>query len=168
MPRQKPKLNLTKGNVYELTLMFDEPKSGQKNGRSWFLYTVRYQNQECIFFTPSQKEHEAIQKLNLGTGDTFVIGVDNDGQWHVSTEAPENMVLDPFSDPKPPPPPPGLPPKSPSRSFETLVEDYQACLGVANTICVAEFESYTNEDVRAIATTLYIQGTREGVAFPKG
>lgn len=163
-----PTLKLTKGNVYELTLKYDEPKTGETKGREWFLYTVNYDGQDCVLFMPSEKEHKAIQQTRKGQGDTITIGVDNQGHWHVGDNA-LSEIDDPFTTNAAPPPKPPMTSAShkPKKSFEGMVDDYRACLAIATEVCTTEFETYTNEDIRAIATTLYIQGTREGVNFPK-
>lgn len=167
MPRL-PNLKPSKGEVYEVTLKYDEPQTGQTKGRDWFRYTVSYEGQDCVLFTPSEKEHKMIERTGKRQGDTLTIAVDKQGHWHVGDNA-LNEIDDPFVTNQAPPPKPPQTSASvrPKKSFDGLVEDYRACLAVAAELCTTEFESYTNEDIRAIATTLYIQGVREGVNFPK-
>lgn len=167
---RKPQLNLNKGNTYTVTLKYDEPKSGNNAYGPWYLYTADYNGQEVVFFA-KEPLHKQIQRTNARTGDTITIAVDERGYYSVGDANGSNMSMgedeDPFTPPAVSPPTGVSATHKPTRSFDGLVEDYQACLGAAAAICVAEFEEYTNEDVRSIATTLYIQGTREGVDFPK-
>lgn len=171
MPARKPKLNLEKGHTYTLKLLFDEPKSGTSDkGRPWNLYTAEYQGQEVIFFTPNETVHQDIQKTGKKQGDMLTIGVDNRGNWHVGDAAAAELEADQvFGDAGTASNSLNMPSASAParRTFESLVEDYRACLGVALELCVSEFDEYSNEDVRSIATTLYIQGVREKVNFPK-
>lgn len=53
------------------------------------------------------------------------------------------------------------------RDFPSIVNDYASCLVHADLICRAQWEDrYDNEDVRAVATTLFIEANRAGVSIP--
>lgn len=161
---RKPTMKFQRGESYTLTLNFDEPKQGTtKDGRPYVLYGATYNGQEVAFFTPSDHEHHLIQATGAGQGDTITIAVDRKGNWHVGTSEDQlrENPMDPFADPN------ALDGVTPAKtSWESMVERYQACIAEANRICVAEFETYTNEDIRTIATTLYIQANQKGVEIP--
>lgn len=75
----------------------------------------------------------------------------------------QSQVLKPDS-----PPSQGHAPWEKPRDFGEVVTDYSSSLAWAKLICDAQFGEgqYSNEDVRSIATTLFIEANRSGMKVP--
>lgn len=153
------------GSTEQVTLSFDQPKTGTTRGRQWIRYGVQHQGQNKGFFATPQG-HAAIQELGARKGDTLVIHVDSDGEWHVGFNQDDLDVPEAVFDTKPITPGPNARPAAPT--FQDLLEKYEVCLSEALDLARRTLPNeITNEDVRSIATTLYIQAERAGVSFPK-
>lgn len=55
-----------------------------------------------------------------------------------------------------------------NRDFNEIVSDYASCLFHAKLICEGQFDEgqFSNEDVRSVATTLFIEANRAGLKIP--
>lgn len=65
-------------------------------------------------------------------------------------------------------PPRQAPTQAAMRDFASVVNDYASCLFHANLICAGQFgeDNYSNEDVRAVGTTLFIEANRSSMKIP--
>lgn len=52
------------------------------------------------------------------------------------------------------------------RDFSSVVNDYASCLGHAKLICEGVLGEYNSEDVRSVATTLFIEANRSNMSIP--
>lgn len=54
-----------------------------------------------------------------------------------------------------------------NRTFATLMEDMQYCLQAGHALCGENLPGATTEDVRTVATSLFIEANRSGIPIPR-
>lgn len=154
-----------------LVMKFAEPKSGtaKKTGKPWWKWTVTEFGVEKSLFGRSQQNVEAMRAAGVYEGATVKISRTEKGDWMVRQAHEEDAdgiayEEDPF--------PQGRGnhqvPTNPKPLFETIVKEYTTCLVRAREVCTEELEGASNEDIRGIASTLFIQSKMAGVEIPKG
>tara|TARA_R100000458_G_C8236771_1_gene216899 strand:- start:7 stop:465 length:459 start_codon:yes stop_codon:yes gene_type:complete len=69
--KQKTKLEFQKDSVYEIELLFDNPKSGTTDkGNSWYLFGVKHDGEEKNFFA----DYDLVNELKkYGRGDVLEV-----------------------------------------------------------------------------------------------
>ena len=154
----------------EFAAVAPRQEENEKNGRTF---------KKIVFSLTDGTEFEATEYLARMIGDEFdpdmgkprllnIRRYKKAGKTAYEVVPMTGLSLDGDEDPfevqqsaRPPFPTPG------AKLFEELVADYSSCLKRAKEVAAEYLEDPTNEDVRSIATALYIQATRENVNIPK-
>jgi hypothetical protein len=67
MADNQNQIHFNEGNKYDVTLSFDECKSGTKdNGQSWYRYAVKYQGNDAYFFANDYNLHNKLTEYKKG------------------------------------------------------------------------------------------------------
>jgi|TARA_R110002020_G_scaffold188167_9_gene386844 hypothetical protein len=72
MEQQKPTLKFKANIPSEVELTFDEPKTGEGQYGTWYLYGCKHEGSEKVFF-PSELLHKMIQLSGFKSGSKFTI-----------------------------------------------------------------------------------------------
>ena len=67
MADNQNQIYFNEGNTYDVTLSFDECKSGTRdNGQSWYRYAVKYQGSDAYFFANDYNLHNKLKVYKKG------------------------------------------------------------------------------------------------------